>query len=423
MRYFSKFCVSEFSTTMNLPLFIARRIKQPHQATFSATVTRVGVVSIALGVAVGIVAIAVLLGYKQTIRQKIFLFGSHIQVNKISLNQSLEESALPLHTLVYDRWRSLPNVAHCQAVAHKPCILKTPNEIQGALLKGVGRDYNWDFLEKYMVAGRRIAFSNSGHSNDILLSKSMATKLNLQVNQSVILYFVQDPPRARKLRVAGIYQTHVEEFDSQLILGDIALLQRLNNWSADSVGAYEYFVKDFEQIKATAQAIDNQLDMAARVQIITQNPSFRPLFEWLSLLDTNTVVLLVLVLFVACFNIVSVLLVMVMERTPMVGLLKTLGSRNKQIRSIFWYIGLHLVLRGVVVGNVVGLGLCWLQKQFSLIPLNPVSYYTDTVPIYFNWFYVALLNAGVLLLVGLILFIPTLVVGHIQPIKALVFKK
>ncbi|TAE40963.1 MAG: ABC transporter permease [Runella slithyformis] len=408
---------------MNFPFFVARRIRQPYQATFSATVARVGTVSIALGVAVGIVAVSVLLGYKHTIYQKIFLFGSHIQVNKISLNQSLEESALPLHTPAYDDWKNVPNVRHRQAVAHKPCILKTPNELQGALLKGVGRDYDWAFLKQYMVAGRTIAFSDSGYSNDIILSKRIANSLKLAVGQSVILYFVQDPPRARKLRVVGLYETHVEEFDSRLILGDLALLQRLNNWGADSVGAYEYFVTDFDQLPATAQQIDAQLDTGARVQTITQNPLFRPLFDWLSLLDTNTVVLLVLVLFVACFNIVSVLLVMVMERTPMVGLFKTLGSPNAQIRRIFWYVGLQLAVRGLLIGNAVGLGLCWLQQQFKLIPLDPISYYMDTVPIWFDWRLIVLLNVGVFVLVGLILFIPTVIVGRIQPVQALVFKK
>ena len=409
---------------MNFPLFVARRIRQPQQATFSATVSRVGVASIALGVAVGIVAVAVLLGYKNTISQKIFLFGSHIQVNKISLNQSLEESALPLHTPAYDNWKNIPNVAHRQAVAHKPGILKTPDELQGVLLKGVGRDYDWAFLKQYLVAGKLIQFKDTAaYSNDIVVSQQIATKLKLTIGQSVILYFVQDPPRARKLRVAGIYQTHVEEFDSQLILGDIALVQRLNNWGADSVGAYEFFVSDFGQINATAAQISSRLAYDVRVQPITKNPSFGPLFDWLSLLDTNTIVLLTLVLFVACFNIVSVLLVMVMERSPMIGLLKTLGSPNPQIRRIFWYVGLRIAVRGLLVGNALGLGLCWLQQRLGLVPLDPVSYYMNTVPIQFDWLIIGLLNLGVLTLVGLILLIPTVIISRVNPVEALIFKK
>lgn len=408
---------------MNFPYFIARRIQKPQQSTFSATVSRVGTVSIALGVAVGIVALAVLLGFKETVKQKIFLFGSHIQVTKLTLNQSLEESPLPLHSPAYDQWKSMPNLRHRQAVAHKPCILKTNDELQGALLKGVGRDYDWGFLKQYLVAGRVIQFSDSAYSNDLILSRTIANKLKLGVGNDVILYFVQDPPRVRKLRVVGIYETHVEEFDNQLILGDIALLQRLNGWGADSVGAYEFFVSDFSQLNATARQLDSRLNNNMRLETITQNYALRPLFDWLSLLDLNTSILLVLVLFVACFNIVSVLLVMVMERTPMIGLLKTLGSPDAQIRRVFWYVGLQLTVRGLVVGNAVGLGICWLQSHFQLIPLDAANYYMSSVPIRFDWLTIAFLNLGVLLLIAFILFVPTLIVSRIRPVEALAFRK
>ncbi len=406
---------------MNFPIFVARRIRKPQQTTFSATVSRVGVATIALGVAVGIVALAVLFGFKNTIYQKVFLFGSHLQVSKLSLNQSFEETPLPLHTRPYDEWQKIAGIRHRQAVAHKAGILKTPDELQGIVLKGVGRDYDWKLLSENLVAGRAIQFSDTTYSNELIISRIIARKLDLKIGDNVTLYFVQNPPRVRKLNVVGIYETNLEEFDNQLVLGDIGLIQRLNGWSADSVGAYEYFVKDFEQLNVTAQTLYNQLPSDMRMERVTER--FRPLFEWLQLLDQNTLVLLVLVLFVTGFNIASVLLVMMLERTPMIGLLKTLGSPNTQIRRIFFYVGIQLAIKGLLIGNIVGLGICWIQYQFKIIPLDPVNYFMNTVPIVFDWLLFALLNVGILVLIALILFIPTFIISRIRPVQALVFKK
>jgi len=406
---------------VNFPIFVARRIRKPQQTTFSATVSRVGVATIALGVAVGIVALAVLFGFKNTIYQKVFLFGSHLQVSKLSLNQSFEETPLPLHTRPYDEWQKIAGIRHRQAVAHKAGILKTPDELQGIVLKGVGRDYDWKLLSENLVAGRAIQFSDTTYSNELIISRIIARKLDLKIGDNVTLYFVQNPPRVRKLNVVGIYETNLEEFDNQLVLGDIGLIQRLNGWSADSVGAYEYFVKDFEQLNVTAQTLYNQLPSDMRMERVTER--FRPLFEWLQLLDQNTLVLLVLVLFVTGFNIASVLLVMMLERTPMIGLLKTLGSPNTQIRRIFFYVGIQLAIKGLLIGNIVGLGICWIQYQFKIIPLDPVNYFMNTVPIVFDWLLFALLNVGILVLIALILFIPTFIISRIRPVQALVFKK
>ncbi|MDF7819062.1 ABC transporter permease [Runella sp. MFBS21] len=406
---------------MNFPIFVARRIRQPQQATFSATVSRVGIITIALGVAVGIVALAVLFGFKNTIYQKVFVFGSHLQVSKLSLNQSFEEPPIPLHTSAYDQWQQIPGIRHRQAIAHKAGILKTPEELQGAIVKGVGKDYDWPLFKESLVEGRPIQFSDTTDAKEIILSRIIARKLNLKVGDDVVMYFVQNPPRVRKLQVVGIYETNLEEFDNQLIIGDIALIQRLNGWGADSVGGYEFFVKDFEKLDLTAKELFARLPADMRVERVTER--FRPLFEWLQLLDQNTLVLFVLVLFVTCFNIASVLLVMMMERTPMVGLLKTLGSPNIQIRRIFFYVGLQLAIKGLVIGNIVGLGFCWLQYQFKIIPLDAANYFMNTVPIKFDWSSILLLNLGILALIALILLIPTLIISRIRPVQALVFKK
>ncbi len=403
----------------NFSFFIAQRIRNPDGTSFSATVSRIGTVSVALGVAVGIVAFSVLLGFKETIKQKIFLFGAHHQVTKLSLSSSYEEAPQPLHSPVYDQ--TIDGIAHRQGVAHKAGILKTADELQGAIIKGVGRDYDWAALKNTLVAGRVIQFADSGYSNEVILSNKIAKALRLKLGQSVVMYFVQNPPRARKLTVVGIYETNVEEFDNQLIVGDLALVQKLNGWGPDSVGTIEFYVKDFGQIQSVGQNLKDKLGHDLKIESVIDR--FPALFDWLNLLDQNTSVLMALILFVACFNIISVLLVMMMERTPMIGLLKTLGSADAQIRKIFFYVGIQLTIRGLIFGNVIGLGLCWLQKYFKIMPLDPENYYMSTVPIEFNWAMILILNIATLLLIALILLIPTLVIGRIEPVKALRFRK
>jgi lipoprotein-releasing system permease protein len=413
------FTLKKVILSMNFPYFISKRIRKPAEATFSVTVGRIGLASVALGLVVGIVALAVLLGFKDNIEQKIFLFGSHLQVKRITLNESFEEPPMALKQPIYKQ--TIANIAHRQAVAHQAGILKTKDELEGVLLKGVGQDYDWAKLKPYLVAGKTITYTDSNDVNQVIISQKIATNLQLSVGASVLLYVVQNPPRVRKLQVVGIYQTHVEEFDNQLVICDLSLVQKLRNWGKDSVGTIEMYVEDFDQLDATTTTVNNQLPPDLRVSRVTDH--FPALFDWLQLLDRNTIIFLALILFVACFNIMAVLLVMMLERTPMIGILKAVGSSNVQIQKIFFYLGLRLVTLGLLLGNVVGLGLCWLQQQFKIIPLDPHSYYMNAVPIKFDWLALMWLNIGTIVLVSVILTIPTWFIGRIKPLEAIVFKK
>ena len=406
---------------MRFSSFLADRIRHNAMGTFSATVTRIGIASIAVSTAVGILAFAVLFGFKKVIQDKVFLFGAHLRVSSLTLNNSYEEGPMPLRTSLSEDLSAMPEVKHWQAVAHKSGILKTPDELKGVVLKGVGADYDWTLFEKSLVEGRLIQFPDSGYAQEIILSHNIARQLRLKAGDDVLMYFVQNPPRARKLKVAGIYKTDMEEFDNSLIIGDLALVQRLNDWGKDTVGTYEIYLNDFTRLDAVAEKIFNLMAPDMFLQKVTE--TFRPVFEWLLLLDRNTAVFITLILFVACFNMISILLVMIMERTPLVGLLKTLGSPDGQIRSVFVRVGIFIVVRGLLIGNTAGLLLAWLQWQFHLIPLDPVNYYMDTVPIVFDWGTVLLVNLITLLVVGIVLLIPTYVITRIQPIKALLFKK
>lgn len=376
-------------------------------------------VSVALGIAVGIIAFSILLGFKQTIKDKVFLFGAHLKLSTFSLNESAEENPMSINLPIF---KSLPtSIVYKQAVAHKAGILKTPDELQGAILKGVGPDFNWRTFNQTLVKGKSIDFSDSALTTQVILSNKIAKALRIDVGQSLNMYFVQNPPRARKMTVVGIYETDVEEFDNQLIIGNIALVQRLNGWDKNTIGSYEFFVDDFNNLRSIESNLKKQLPPDLRIESVTRR--FPALFDWLNMLDQNTLILMSLILLVACFNIISVLLVMMMERTSMIGLLKTLGSPNGQIRKIFFYIGIQLAIKGLLLGNLLGIGLCLIQKNFKIIPLDPINYSMSFVPIQFDWQMIIILNISTLVIIALILIIPTLIIASIRPIQALAFRK
>jgi len=413
---------------LNVPVFLARKVRNAPAGSFSATVTRVGVASIALGLAILIIAFAVLYGYKNTIQQKIFLFGAQLQVSKFTNNYSYEESPIPLNTPVYRAGTQIPGVQHIQAVAQKAGILKAKDELSGVVLKGVGRDYNWNLLRESLVAGTvpdvgadTGSGASSRGSTQLLISQYMARQLQLTVGDSIPMYFLSNPPRARKMTVVGIYDTGLEEVDKTLALGDIRLVQRLNGWGPDSVGSYEIFVNDFDRLEETRSNLLDRMPPDLRITRVTD--SYRPLFDWMLLLDRNMVILLALVTFVASFNMISVLLVLMMERTPMIGLLKALGGADPLIRRMFLYVGLNMVGWGLLIGNAVGLGLCWLQYYYRLIPLDPKNYFVTYVPIAWHWPTILALNGATVVLIALVLWVPTLIITRIEPVKALAFKK
>lgn len=410
----------DFTTILNFSSFLSARLRKSKTDSFSATVYRIGVGSIALGLVVMIVAFAVLFGFKNTVREKLFTLTSQLRVTKFSLNQSYEESPLPIQTDLYQHYQKLSEITHIQAVAHKPGILKANTGLQGVILKGVGQDYDWANFSQNILEGQPIQWSDSTYSNQILISKTIAQQLNLHLGDDVVMWFLQQPPRPRKLKVQGIYEPSLEEFN-QLIIGDLALIQRLNAWGKDTAGVYEINVKDFERLDQAAAQVESLMRPDMNIEKVTER--YRPIFDWLILLDRNMVVFLTLILFVCCFNMTSILLVMMMERTPMIGLFKAFGSTNWQIRKIFLYQGISMIIKGLFWGNLLGVGICWVQQRFKIIPLDPANYFMNTVPIQFDWFVILMLNIGTLVLVTLVLIIPTVVITKVQPVKAIAFNK
>ena len=404
---------------MNVAAFVSKKIRHTEGQSFSATVARVGVASVALGLAVMIISFAILGGFKREIYRKIFSFGGHIQVSEFSTNQSYETTPISVKTDLYKNQKRIPEIAHIQGIAQKAALIKTATEVQGIVMKGVGRDFDTAAFAPNLRDGRLVQWSDTAFSRDVVLSRKIARQLNLKVGDETLVYFMQNPPRVRKLRVSGIYETGMEEFDDNTVLCDISLLRRINDWQPDQVGMYEVFLRNFDELESGAKKVFDTMDYAMKLIKVTDK--YNQIFEWLVLLNRNVVIFLALILFVSCFNMVATLLILIMERTQMIGLLKALGARNGQIQRIFLWGGLKLIGQGMLWGNLIGIGFCVLQYYFGLVPLDQETYYMDAVPIEWDVPTVLLLNLLVVVLVLSILIIPTLVISRISPVKAIRF--
>ena len=411
---------------MNLPRFIAQRIQKTKSASFTSTVTKIGVASIAIGLSVMIVSFSILIGFKRTIKDKLFSLSSHIQVSKITLNQSFEETPISINTKFYQNYKKNLQIRHVQAVANKAGMLKSSEELAGIVIKGVGRDYDWQNFSENLVEGRKINFQDSigpqpTYASEIIISRKIATQLKIKLSDEVLIYFIQNPPRIRKVKVVGVYDTGLEEFDKNFIIGDLALVQKMNDWDNKTAGHYEIFLNDFDELNPATKQIFDKIDQDMQVTKVTE--MFPAIFDWLNLMDRNILVILSLILVVASFNMISVLLVMMMERTPMIGLLKSLGSDDKKIRKIFIFNGLTIIVKGVLIGNFIGLVLCAIQYFGRLIPLEAESYYMNYVPIDFNWGIILLINLITVLMVLVVITIPTFIISRMKIVEALKFRE
>ncbi len=403
---------------MNFPLFIARRLeKNTLKGSFSAIVTYIAIAGIAIGVFIMILAFAILEGFQTKIKDKLFSFGGHINVTQRGLKDSYQEVPLSTNTHIVKDKKSIEPIAHLQVYAHQAGVLKTEDEVMGIVLKGVGKDFDYTGFQENMRAGKFVNLEK-----EIVISQKIAQKLLLKVGDSVRIFFVQNQkaPRFSKLAISGIYETGMEEFDERIVFGDIRFIQRLKNWADTLVGGYEIRVKNFAQLDSTeVYKVLEHLTYEMRAETVTQK--FLPIFEWLNLLDKNVQIFLGLILIVASINIISILLILIMERVQMIGVLKAIGATDAQIRRIFIFKGVLLILRGMVWGNVLSLGFCNLQYYYPFIPLDAENYYMHTVPIAWNWTAFLGVNVLVFITVSIVLLLPTLAISRIQPIRAIRF--
>jgi len=406
---------------LNFASFIAGRISFKSKRTFSKLIVRIAIVGIMLGLSVMIISLAIIRGFKNEIREKIRGFDGDIKVVKYDLNGSYENSPFVKADTFINKVKSSSAITYVVPFATKPGIIKANGEIEGVILKGVDHTYNWDFLKANLVAGTVINFADTATSKtQIMISQTVANRLKLKLGDALMMYFVQQPLRRRPFKVVGIFDTSIEEIDKAYVIGDLSLIKRLNNWNPDEIGGYELRATDFDQLDQVSYLVDNNLP--SRLKFTTVFENFPLIFEWLPLLDVNARVMLVLMLAVAIINMISALLIMILERTAMIGILKAMGASNWNIQKVFLYNASYLIGIGLLLGNILGLGLCLIEYDTHFFKLDASSYSMTFVPIQFNWMDVIMLNVGTLVICLLVLIIPSMLVSKISPVKAIQYK-
>jgi lipoprotein-releasing system permease protein len=404
---------------MNFPFFISKRISKETVGSFSSIINRIAIVSIGLGLSVLLLAFMVLYGFKTEIKDKIYSFSGHLIVSKYTLSTSYEEGSITVSDSLINFIKDYPLTKHVQPYAMKAGLLKTEEEVQGVIIKGVDQSFDTTSFRKHMIEGRFPNFSGESYSTEVAISSKISQYLELKPGDDVLVYFVQNPPRFRKLQVTGIYETGLEEFDEKIIIGDLGLVRRINNWPDSLAGGLEIFISDTDQLEQAESDLFHTLGIDLYVDKVTDR--YVQIFDWLNLLNRNVVILLTIILFVSGTSIISIILILIMERTQMIGVLKALGASNKLIRSIFFWNGLQLIVKGLLWGNVIGLVLGAIQYYYKLIPLDAANYYMSHVPIEFDLMTVIWLNLLVLTLIGLTLLIPIAIISRVQPVKAIRF--
>jgi lipoprotein-releasing system permease protein len=414
---------------VNTEIFIARKLilSKDNRKSISRSILNIAIFGISLGLAVMIVAIAVVTGFKNEITRKVVGFAAHIQILNFDSNISYETQPINSQQEFLNELRENPSIASVQVFATKAGIIKTKSDIQGVVLKGVDPGYDWGFLQDYLQEGEILSLSDSARSNKVLISRDIASLLKLSLNDDFLMYFIQDPPRWRRFTVAGIFETSLEEFDKVFIFGDIRHIQKLNDWSEEQVSGLEVNLTTFSQLDNQTVQVMNTVGFGfeedgSRLKVINIHDKYPQIFDWLNLQDMNVLIILILMLVVAGFNMVSGLLILILDRTNMIGILKALGSPNVSIRKIFMYQSGFLILRGLFWGNIIGIGICLLQKYTGILELDQSSYYLNTVPVNLDTLHVIALNLGTALAIIGMLIIPSMIISRISPARAIRFE-
>jgi len=413
---------------LNTELFIAKRItfdKETKQS-ISRPIIKICIFGISLGLAVMIISVAIVVGFKHEIRKKIIGFGSHIQIVNYDLNTSFETSPISRNQHFYPSLDTIKGIKHIQVFATKPGIIKTRADIQGAIVKGVGSDFDWSFFNENLVEGKSFTVVDSARTNEVLISKYLSLLLKLKVGDKFIMYFIDNRPRPRSFTVSGIYETSLEEFDRQFILADIGHIKKLNNWEDDEISGFEVLIDNYNDIDYMTYVVRSIAgstfdDEGQKLQVINIKEKYPQIFDWLNLIDKNVWIILGLMLTVAAFNMISGLLILILDRTNMIGILKAIGTGNRSIKNIFLYQSAFLMVKALFWGNIIGLGICWIQDYFKLLKLDQTSYFIDYAPIDFNLFHIIILNIGTLVITMIILLLPSIIISNINPVKTIRF--
>jgi len=411
---------------LNYELFIAKRIiaAKQYNSSISSPIIKIGIIAIALGIIIMMIAIATSAGLQQKIREKISGFNGHIQITNFDNNYSeITLEPVSVNQEFYPEFNDVEGIKNVQVYATKPGIIRTESDFEGIIFKGVSNDYDWSFFNEYLIEGSLPVFS-SETSNDVLISRTIANRLQIDLNDELNIFFLKEDPTKpawiRVVKVVGVYNSGFQEFDENFVIADIRHIQKMNRWSEDEVGGFEVLVEEFDGLKLKSAEVYSQTPPTLNSQSILEK--YPAVFEWISLFDNNTYLIIAIMILVAGINMITALLVLILERTQMIGILKALGAQNFNIRKVFLYNAGYLILKGLFWGNLIGIGLLLVQKVFKVISLNPETYYVSTVPIQLNIGYILLLNIGTMLLCMLMLIIPTLIISKVNPVKSIKFE-
>lgn len=409
---------------MNLEYFIAKRliVSKSYKSSVSSPIIKIAILAIALSILMMVMSVATGVGLQQKIREKISAFNGHVIVSNFDDNQS-QVTAEPIDTrlLSISQLKKNSNILHVQPIITKGALIRTETDVEGIIFKGVDASYQWNNLKEFLVEGK-IPTYKEGDINEVLISQFLANRLKLKVGNSFNTFFMKTQgklPSVRKFKIAGIYNSGFQEFDSSYIIGNIEHLQRINKWQPNQIGAYEIFIDDFSKLDERAEEIYKTIPPTFNSASISEK--YFSVFEWLKLFDFNILIILIIMIGVATINMVVALLVLILERTQLIGMLKALGASNWSVRKIFLYNAAHLISRGLLWGNGIAILLLVIQKKFEVIKLNPESYYVSSAPVDINLLHILLLNIGTILICVLVLLIPSYLITKISPIKALKF--
>lgn len=414
---------------MNLELFIAKRIhfNGDKAEKVSSPAIKIAIAGIALGLTAMILSVCIVIGFKKEIRDKVVGFNSHIQITSFDNNTSYETHPICVNDSLLSSLKKRENVKNAEFFITKPGIIKTDTDFQGVIFKGVDQNYNWDFFKHNLIEGRILEEQDTISGNRAVLSKYIADRLQLKLGDSFITYYIQEPIKFRKFTIVGIYSTNFLDYDKLFVLTDMPIIQKLNSWDDDQVSGIEVFLNDFDKIDAVQHEMF--FDMASyrdrlgnaflSRSVKEMNPT---IFNWLGLINMNVWVIIILMLAVSGFTMISGLLILILERTNMIGILKAMGASNFNIRKVFLYVSSFLILRGMLWGNIIALAICFLQKQFGLVKLDPKVYYISEMPIDMNILYIVLINLGTFAISLLMMIGPSYLIAKISPAKSIRFE-
>jgi lipoprotein-releasing system permease protein len=409
---------------LNLEYFIAKRLiaAKSYKSSISSPIIKIAIAAIAIGIIMMIMAVATGVGLQDKIREKVSAFNGHIIISNFDDNQSqVTTEPISINQRFYPKFKNVEGISHVQAVASKAGIIRTEKAFEGIIYKGVGKDYNFANLEEYLVEGK-IPNLKSELNTEVLISEYLAKRLQLKVGDKFLTFFMKENgklPNKRNFLITGIYNSGFQEFDATYVIGDIRHVQLINKWQPTEVGAFEVFVDDFTQLKEKGEEVYKEIPPTYNSTTIAEK--YYSIFEWLKLFDFNIIVILIVMIVVATINMVVALLVLILERTQMIGILKAMGANNWNIRKIFLYNAFYLIVRGLFWGNLIALSLLFIQKYFGVIQLNPENYYVNQAPVSINLVHILLLNAGTIVVCLLVLLIPSYIITKISPVKAIKF--